>query len=168
MKKTFSVIIALFLILGFRLATYSSDAPSEPTPFPTPTKASTFESKISAEVTPSPTPTDELVIVERISVAVSPVPTEDRIVGEVTPSPMPVGDPVTGKELFASACKFCHSKDMVKNEFVASNTDQELVEFITIGGFPDQPLVMLPKGGKPSLTDEKLYDIVAYLRTLQK
>ena len=81
---------------------------------------------------------------------------------------MPVGDPVTGKKLFASACKFCHSKDMVQNEFVASSTDQELVEFIKVGGFPDQPLVMLPKGGKPSLTDEKLYDIVAYLRTLQK
>jgi mono/diheme cytochrome c family protein len=81
---------------------------------------------------------------------------------------MPVGDPVTGKKLFAGACKICHSKDMVQNEFVTSSTDQELVEFITIGGFPDQPLVMLPKGGKPSLTGEELYDIVAFLRTLQK
>lgn len=168
MKKTFSVIIALFLILGFRLATYGNNAPGKPTLFPTPTKAPTFGGKISAEVTPSPTPADDLVAVERISVAVSPVPTEERIVGEVTPSPVPVGDPVTGKKLFASACKFCHSKDMVQNEFVASSTDQELVEFIKIGGFPDQPLVMLPKGGKPSLTDEKLYDIAAYLRTLQK
>lgn len=80
--------------------------------------------------------------------------------------------------MFASACTACHglkgeglqglSKDMTQSEFIASKTDRELVEFIKIGGAPDEPLVMLPKAGSPSLTDENLYDIVVYMRSLQK
>jgi hypothetical protein len=57
---------------------------------------------------------------------------------------------------------------MTQSESIASKTDQELVEFIRLGGVPDEPLVMLPKGGVPSLTDQDLVDLVAYIRSLQK
>jgi mono/diheme cytochrome c family protein len=60
------------------------------------------------------------------------------------------------------------SKDMTQSELIASNTNQELVEFIKLGGAPDEALVMLPKAGNPALTDANLYDVVAYLRTLQE
>ena len=78
------------------------------------------------------------------------------------------GDPVAGEKLFASACAGCHGQEMTQNEFIAAKTDQELVEFIKAGGAPDEPLVMPPKGGNPTLTDEKLYHIAAYLRSLQE
>jgi hypothetical protein len=39
------------------------------------------------------------------------------------------------------------SKDMTHSELIAGKTDQELVEFIKLGGAPGEPLVMLPKGG---------------------
>ncbi len=101
---------------------------------------------------------------------------------EPPPTPAPAGDPVRGEELFVT-CAACHGpngegveglgKDMTASEFIASKSDDELVEFIKVGRAPDDPLnttgvAMLPKGGNPALSDEDLYDIVAYIRTLQK
>jgi mono/diheme cytochrome c family protein len=89
-----------------------------------------------------------------------------------------VGDPIAGERIFVSACTTCHgprgegvrglSNDMTQSEFIASKTDPELVEFIKIGGAPGEPLVMLPKGGSPALSDGNLIDVVAYMRSLQK
>jgi mono/diheme cytochrome c family protein len=96
---------------------------------------------------------------------------------QAAPVQASAGDPVVGERIFASACAACHgmkgegvpglSQDMTQGEFAASATDLELVEFIKVGGLPDEPLVMLPKGGIPSLTDPNLVDIVAYIRWLQ-
>ena len=91
------------------------------------------------------------------------------------------GDPVKGKELFTS-CAACHGpagegvpglgKDMRTSEFIAGNTDDELVEFVKVGRDPSDSLnttgvAMPPKGGNPALSDEDLYDIVAYIRSIQ-
>lgn len=101
---------------------------------------------------------------------------------EPPPAPASAGDPARGEELFVT-CAACHGpngegveglgKDMTASEFIASKSDDELVEFIKVGRAPDDPLnttgvAMLPKGGNPALSDEDLYDIVAYIRTLQK
>jgi mono/diheme cytochrome c family protein len=93
------------------------------------------------------------------------------------PSTASAGDPMAGEKIFVSACASCHglkgggipglSQDMTKSQLIAGKTDQELAEFIRLGGAPDEPLVMLPKGGVPSLTDQNLVDIVAYIRSLQ-
>jgi disulfide bond formation protein DsbB len=101
---------------------------------------------------------------------------------EPPPPPAPAGDPVKGEELFVT-CAACHGpqgegveglgKDMTVSEFIADRSDDDLVEFIKVGRAPDDPLnttgvAMLPKGGNPALSDEDLYDIVAYIRTLQQ
>jgi disulfide bond formation protein DsbB len=101
---------------------------------------------------------------------------------EPPPTPAPAGDPAKGEELFVT-CAACHGpkgegveglgKDMTASEFIAGKSDDELVEFIKVGRAPDDPLnttgvAMLPKGGNPALSDEDLYDLVAYIRTLQK
>lgn len=100
-----------------------------------------------------------------------------------TPTPTTRGDAAAGQELFAATCAACHGpggegvpnlgKDMTASEFIAEKTDDELVEFIKTGRPPDDPLnttgvAMLPKGGNPALSDEDLYDIVAFIRTLQQ
>ncbi len=92
------------------------------------------------------------------------------------------GDSAAGKELFIT-CAACHGpvgegveglgKDMTTSEFIAGQTDDELIAFIKVGRDPSHPdnttgVAMLPKGGNPALTDDDLYDIVAYMRTLQK
>jgi mono/diheme cytochrome c family protein len=99
------------------------------------------------------------------------------------PAPVSAGDAAHGEELFTQTCAACHGpegegvtglgKDMTTSEFIAGKSDEELVEFIKVGRPTDDPLnttgvAMLPKGGNPSLSDEDLYDIVAYIRTLQK
>ena len=98
------------------------------------------------------------------------------------PTPAPRGDVAAGQELFVT-CAACHGpegegvpnlgKDMTTSEFIAGKTDDEVVEFIKTGRPPDDPLnttgvAMLPKGGNPALSDDDLYDIVAYIRTLQQ
>ncbi len=51
-------------------------------------------------------------------------------------------------------------------------TDDEFVDFIKLGrpaSHPDNTtgVDMPPKGGNPALTDDELYDVVAFVRTLQ-
>jgi mono/diheme cytochrome c family protein len=99
------------------------------------------------------------------------------------PAPESKGDAAHGKELFTQTCAACHGptgegveglgKDLTSSEFIAGKSDDALVEFIKAGRPTDDPLnttgvAMLPKGGNPALSDQDLYDIVAYIRTLQK
>jgi cytochrome c5 len=95
-----------------------------------------------------------------------------------------VGDPARGQTLYMSSCVACHGADATgvaglgrslhpsDSEFVRENSDEELVEFIKVGRQPDHPLnitgvAMPPKGGNPALSDEGIYDIVAWMRTLE-
>lgn len=92
------------------------------------------------------------------------------------------GDAVHGEELYQATCAACHGadangidglgKDLHSNEFVAGLSDAELVAFIKEGRLADHPdndtgVAMPPKGGNPSLSDDDLLDIIAYLRTLE-
>ena len=63
-------------------------------------------------------------------------------------------------------------KPLAASAFIQDQTDVELVAFIKVGrpaGDPENTtgIDMAPKGGNPSLDDEDLANIVAYLRTLQ-
>ncbi|HHC07661.1 MAG TPA: cytochrome c [Actinobacteria bacterium] len=92
------------------------------------------------------------------------------------------GDAAHGQELFKQTCAACHGtkaegieglgKPLTKSEFVQGLSDDELVAFIEQGRPASDPenttgVDMPPKGGNPSLSDADLYDIVAWLRTLQ-
>lgn len=93
------------------------------------------------------------------------------------------GDPVAGEGLFQSTCAACHGpdakglpnlgKDMTTSEFIASQSDTELLAFVKQGRPVSDPanttgVDMPPKGGNPALTDEQILDIIAYIRTLQE
>lgn len=94
------------------------------------------------------------------------------------------GDPAKGEQIFQTACVACHGPDATgveglgkslhagESEFVASQTDEQLVEFIKQGRQPGEPgnttgVAMPPKGGNPALSDEDIHHIVAWLRTLE-
>ena len=98
--------------------------------------------------------------------------------GEAAPSPEQVA---LGKLNFDKVCATCHGrdahglpkqgKDLHNNEFTQGLTDQELVEFLKVGRPSTHPLNtrgvdMPPRGGDPSMSDEKLLQVVAFLRTL--
>jgi mono/diheme cytochrome c family protein len=93
------------------------------------------------------------------------------------------GEAAAGQKLFAGTCATCHGpegkgipglgKDMTTSKFIAERNDAELVEFIKMGRDPSDPLnttgvAMPPKGGNPALSDEDLFDIVAYIRTIHE
>lgn len=102
---------------------------------------------------------------------------------EAPPAEVAKGDPEAGKQIFASTCSACHGpegkgieglgKDMTTSEFIESQTDDQLVEFIKVGRDPSDPanttgVAMPPKGGNPALTDDDLYNVVAFIRTLEE
>lgn len=86
-----------------------------------------------------------------------------------------------GEELYNGSCIACHGpggvgveglgKPWVGSEFINNSTDEELIEFLKVGRPADHPdnttgIAMMPRGGNPSLTDEDLADLVAYMRQL--
>ena len=92
-------------------------------------------------------------------------------------------DVATGQAKFAAVCANCHGEDatgipnlgknLTTSSFVKSKTDGELVAFISKGRDVTDPLnttkvAMPPRGGNPTLTNDDLAAIVAYIRTLQK
>ena len=93
------------------------------------------------------------------------------------------GDAVNGKILFDQTCSACHGmdakgipnlgKDLTTSDFVKSETDAELLEFIKKGRPVTDPLnttgvAMPPSGGNPSLTEPQLKDITAYMKDINK
>lgn len=93
------------------------------------------------------------------------------------------GDAQAGQQLFVSSCSSCHGpegkgmpglgSDLTTSAFVAGLSDSELVAFIKEGRPPDHPdnttgVAMPPKGGNPSLSDEDLANIVAYIRSIHQ
>lgn len=89
-------------------------------------------------------------------------------------------DASKGEGLFG-VCAACHGtdgkgisglgKDLTNSTFTDGLTDLELVEFLIEGRSADHELNttgidMLPRGGNAAFTDQDLFDIVAYLRTL--
>jgi mono/diheme cytochrome c family protein len=98
------------------------------------------------------------------------------------PAALVAGDPDFGRELYAATCATCHGPDLKglpnqgqelrQNAFVAKHNDKELLDFLVKGRMPDAPdttmkLLMPPRGGNPTMTDQKLMDIIAYLRQVQ-
>ena len=87
-----------------------------------------------------------------------------------------------GEEIYSSTCSACHGadakgipglgKDLTNSEFIQGLSDDELVDFMKVGRGASDPenttgVAMPPKGGNPSLTDDDLRAVVAFLRTLQ-
>lgn len=92
------------------------------------------------------------------------------------------GDPVNGAAVYAGSCASCHAKDLsgvdglgmplAPNAFVASNSEEDLIAFLVVGRRADDPLNnqgidMQPRGGNPSLTDQDLADVSAYIKAHQ-
>lgn len=91
------------------------------------------------------------------------------------------GNAVAGEEIYDSTCVACHAadatgitglgKDLTNSAFINGQSDDELVAFLKVGRSTGDPenttgVEMPPKGGNPSLNDDDLNDVTAFLRTL--
>ena len=92
-------------------------------------------------------------------------------------------DVAQGGEFFASTCSACHGpdakglpnlgKDLTTSEYVGDSDDATLLTLLKEGRPSGHELNttgvdMPPKGGNPSLSDEDLTTIVAYIRSIQE
>ena len=88
-----------------------------------------------------------------------------------------------GGQSFASVCSACHGpdgkgmpnlgKDLTTSQFVKDSSDDELLTLLKEGRPSGHELNttgvdMPPRGGNPSLTDDDLQDIIAYVRSIQE
>ena len=93
------------------------------------------------------------------------------------------GNATKGRTAFIGTCAPCHGqdgkgmpglgKDLTKSDFAKNLSDANFILFLTQGRPASDPanttkVDMPPRGGNPSLKDQDLADIVAYVRTLQK
>ena len=96
-------------------------------------------------------------------------------------SAVPAGDAVKGKAVFEGTCVSCHGpdakglpglgKDLTTSEFVAAQTDKQLIDFIKKGRPASDPantnkVDMPPKGGNPALTETDLTNLIAFVRSI--
>lgn len=90
------------------------------------------------------------------------------------------GDSPAGAESYEPTCSTCHAADLsgvdglggplAPNVFVESSTETEITDLIIAGVPRDHPdnttgVDMASKGGNPSLTDQEIRDISAYLKS---
>ncbi len=103
--------------------------------------------------------------------------------GDVAPADLGAnGDAANGETLYLNTCAACHGADalgieglgkqLAGSDFVASTSEADLYTLIVEGRASDHPdnitgVAMPPKGGNPSLSDESVADIIAYLKSLQ-
>ncbi len=101
---------------------------------------------------------------------------------EPAPSgPLGPGDTERGQAVYKSTCQSCHGGDatgisglgkpLKGSEFIAALTDVELAEFVKAGRPRSDPdnttgVDMPARGGNPSLNDQQLRDVAAYLISL--
>ena len=108
---------------------------------------------------------------------------EDAAAGQEDEQAEVAGDAEAGAQLFVQSCSACHGedakglpslgKDLTTSTFVASQSNEELLQFVKTGrpmGDPENTtgVDMPPKGGNPALTDQQILDIIAHIRTIHE
>jgi disulfide bond formation protein DsbB len=88
-----------------------------------------------------------------------------------------------GRRTFLMVCAGCHAPDahgmtglgkpLIGSAFFNSGSDTEMLAFLQVGRPVDDPLnttgvVMPARGGRPSISDEDLGNVIAYLRSLNR
>lgn len=91
------------------------------------------------------------------------------------------GDAANGEKVFSGTCASCHGADAMgidslgkqlkDSDFVSSTSEADLYELIITGRPASDPLNttgvdMPPKGGNPSLNDQSIADVIAYIKSL--
>lgn len=84
-----------------------------------------------------------------------------------------------GRQLFMSGCSPCHGKDarggigknLVASQFLRGLNDEQVAAFLKVGRGVGDPanttgIAMPPRGGNPTLTDDQLRALAAYLRSI--
>ncbi|MEQ9207586.1 MAG: c-type cytochrome [Phycisphaerales bacterium] len=119
-----------------------------------------------------------------ISAVLVGVPEPTRPTTSSTPISTTGGIPtqlVSGETVYKNTCMLCHGADaqgsphlgkpLRNSAYIQNSTDQELIDVITNGRFPDHPLnttgVLMPARGAQNISDEAIVKVVGFLREIQ-
>jgi disulfide bond formation protein DsbB len=165
----FVLIGAFVLVLALLLGGISPSAPTSAVQVADSSMSSTqIDSSIfratATPIPPTPLPTE----VPAVVVAVVPSYTEQQV--------------REGGTIYQTTCSACHGmdargvpflgKDLIDSPFALGLTDEELLQFITVGRQPwdegnTTGIAMPGRGGNPLLSDDQINLIIAYIRTQQ-
>lgn len=121
-----------------------------------------------------------MILIVSLAIAVSACTGDLGVASTTSPGVTHPGDPFAGVESYEPTCSTCHATDLsgvgglggplAPNAFVESSTETEVVDLIIQGVPRDHPgnttgTEMAPRGGNPSLTDQDIHDISAYLKS---
>ncbi len=133
---------------------------------------------LASRPAPIPAKTSETTVAPVAEVTTAAEVTEAAQTVAVTIDPAKVK---AGENSYQSICSACHGfnalgipglgKPLIGSEFVNSQTDDQLLAFLQVGRAVTDPLnttgVMMPaRGGNPTFTDDKLIEIIAYIRSI--
>lgn len=114
--------------------------------------------------------------------SVLPIVLPPGVMDDIAPATPLNEQQLRGRKVFMTTCHNCHGDygrgipnvgaNLRESKFIPAHSDADLVAFITRGRQPTDPdsvlhLLMPPKGLNPALQESDLYDVVAYLRTIQ-
>ncbi len=118
----------------------------------------------------------------RAATAEPPRPAHEILLAGAPLPPVGSDDALAGREIFLTTCAACHrpdgtgmpnlGKSIVKSDFLASQTDEEMEAFIRKGRTATDPMnttriPMPPFGGRTSMSPAELRGVIAYMRGLQ-
>lgn len=134
----------------------------------------------SPTISPTPTMTWTLLPTRTPTYTPTALPTRTPTL-PVTATPDFARRVSAGERVFQSLCSACHGfsaqgvsglgPSMIDNPFINAQSNESLLDFVTTGRPADHPdnksgIPMPARGGNPSLTDDNLLDIIAYIRSL--
>jgi cytochrome c5 len=119
-----------------------------------------------------------------ITAVIVGVPQSSRTDTQSTPVATTSGIPsqfISGENIYENTCMLCHGADaqgsphlgkpLRNSAYIQSSSDQELIDVITNGRFPDHPLnttgVLMPARGAQNISDEAIVKVVGFLREIQ-
>ena len=120
-----------------------------------------------------------VILIASLAIAVSACTGDIGVRTTTSPVATRPGDPLAGAESYEPTCSTCHATDLsgvgglggplAPNTFIESSTEAEIVDLIIAGVPRDHPgnttgVDMAPLGGNPSLTEQNVRDISAYLK----
>jgi cytochrome c5 len=91
---------------------------------------------------------------------------------ETAPEPEPVATVMTGPQIYNAACNVCHGNGVGGAPIVGDVAEwapriaqgMDVLKDHAVNGFSGEaPTPMLPKGGRPDLSDEEIYGAVEYM-----
>jgi mono/diheme cytochrome c family protein len=155
MRSMLKLITVLAMLLFALSACYPNPAPPGLTPIPTLAPA--------AELTP----------IGKVAAQATVAPTAQA--AAAGGGALPAGDAQQGTATFAKDCSPCHGQGgqgggvgpkLVSDKFVQAGPDQNIYNTIANG----RPGTAMPAWSKanPPLSDQQIYDLIAYLKSLQK